>query len=123
MLTCIPTPVGQHRRLRKRLQSASAEVRVNPRRGGGRGPVTAGRQPGLGGGSILRYSAETRLTLGLYKILVGGWVSHLLFPPLGVSPCGRVGAGPPSGSLTRVRIAFMGSHAAPYGGSAPGDSG
>jgi len=39
---------------------------------------------------------------------VGGWVSPVLFPPLGVSPCGCVGAGPPSGSLSRLALAFMG---------------
>jgi len=38
-------------------------------------------------------------------------------PPFGISPCGCVGAGPPSGSLSRVALAFMGSHAAPSGGS------
>jgi len=45
----------------------------------------------------------------------------VLFPPLGVSPCGCVGAGPPSGSLSRVALAFIGSHAAPSGGSASDD--
>ena len=32
-----------------------------------------------------------------------------------------MGAGPPSGSLSRVALAFMGSHAAPSGGSASDD--
>ena len=57
----------------------------------------------------------------LLPFIVGGWVSPVLFPPLGVSPGGCVGAGPPSGSLSRVALAFMGSHAAPSGGSASDD--
>ena len=43
------------------------------------------------------------------------------FPPFGVSPCGCVRAGPPSSALSRVALAFMGSHVAPSGGSASDD--
>jgi len=44
-------------------------------------------------------------------------------PPLVFPPAVVWGLGPPSGSLTRVRIAFMGPHAVPSGGSAPDDTG
>ena len=47
---------------------------------------------------------------GAIKEAVGRWVSPVLFPPpwCGVSPCGCVVAGPPSGSLLRVAACFDG---------------
>jgi len=69
-----------------------------------------------GWGLTLHVESDSELYL-----LAGGFPLCCPPPPFGVSPCGCVGAGPPSGSLSRVALAFMGSHAAPSGGSASDD--
>ena len=52
--------------------------------------------------------ADCRISRLLRSRSVGGWVSPVLFPPLCCFPLRLCGAGPPSGSLSRVADSFHG---------------